>query len=63
MKFLMDTNVISELRKNRHKPIDKNVDLWTKSVDSKTLYISVITIYEIKLAFCSLNIRINCKEQ
>lgn len=47
MKFILDTNVISELRKNRYK-INKNVILWAKNVDPEFLYISVVTVYEIE---------------
>jgi len=46
--FLIDTNVISEIRKKQK--INKGVKLFLKSVidDNKALYISVITIGELR---------------
>ena len=43
-RFLIDTNVISELRKTRRSPA---VVEWIASVQSEQLHISVITIGEI----------------
>jgi predicted nucleic acid-binding protein len=47
--FLLDTNVISELRKVRLGRADKNVAQWVDSVDAIDLYLSVITIQELEL--------------
>lgn len=54
MNFILDTNVISELRKNRHNRIDENVALWAKSVNPEALYISVMTVYEIEIGILKL---------
>ena len=45
MSYLLDTNIISELVK--HKP-NEDVIKWVNAVDNEKLYISVITIGEIK---------------
>ncbi|WP_207227090.1 type II toxin-antitoxin system VapC family toxin [Advenella incenata] len=49
MMFLLDTNVISELRKVRLGRADKNVAQWADSVDAIDLYLSAITIQELEL--------------
>ena len=46
MTFLLDTNVVSELRK--HVP-DPNVLAWYATVTSTELFVSVLTIGEIRL--------------
>jgi len=48
MRYLLDTNVISELRKARTPAIDPGVSAWTDSVDAGDLFLSVITIMEIE---------------
>jgi predicted nucleic acid-binding protein len=47
--YILDTNVVSELRKIRLGKSDKNVANWADSVDAADLYISVITIQEIEI--------------
>ena len=46
--YLLDTNIISELRKAPTGKAHANVVLWAESVASVNLYISVITILEIE---------------
>jgi toxin FitB len=46
--FLLDTNVVSELRKVQAGKADRRVAEWTKSVDAADLYLSVISIYELE---------------
>lgn len=46
--FLLDTNIISELRKARSGKADKNVVAWANSVSATSLYLSVITILELE---------------
>ena len=46
MTYLIDTNVVSELRK---RVPDRNVDKWYASVASNAIYLSVLTIGEIRL--------------
>jgi len=45
MKYLLDTNVISELVAKQ--PLDKVID-WLDNTDDSLIYLSVITIGEIK---------------
>jgi toxin FitB len=49
MAYLLDTNVISELRKARLGKADRNVASWADSVDTADLYISVITVQELEI--------------
>lgn len=46
--FLLDTNIISELRKAKSGKADKNVVVWANSVSATSLYLSVITILELE---------------
>ncbi|EPJ85595.1 MULTISPECIES: type II toxin-antitoxin system VapC family toxin [Pseudomonas] len=43
--FLLDTNVISELRKPQ---ADRNVQAWARSVPAPSLYVSAITVLELE---------------
>ncbi|AEH07859.1 MULTISPECIES: type II toxin-antitoxin system VapC family toxin [Protofrankia] len=45
MSFLLDTNVVSEIRKVRP---DRGVAAWVGSVDAERLYLSVLTVGEIE---------------
>ena len=47
--YLLDTNVISELRKAGSKKANKNVVCWAKSISSQELYLSAINILELEL--------------
>jgi len=47
--FVLDTNVVSELRKVRLGRADKNVAQWADSVDSVDLYLSAITVQELEI--------------
>ncbi|MDP3231015.1 MAG: type II toxin-antitoxin system VapC family toxin [Acidovorax sp.] len=49
MMFLLDTNVVSELRKIRLGRADKNVAQWADSVDAVDLYVSAITVQELEM--------------
>lgn len=44
--YLIDTNVISELRKQARA--DPNVKKWSRQVDPLTLFISVVTVFELE---------------
>lgn len=48
MMFVLDTNVISELRKVRAGKADANVAAWSASVDAASLFVSAITIMELE---------------
>ncbi len=49
MNYLLDTNVISELRKGGSSKIDPNVAKWAKQTTSSALFLSVITILELEM--------------
>ncbi|MEJ2419434.1 MAG: type II toxin-antitoxin system VapC family toxin [Exilibacterium sp.] len=46
--YLLDTNVVSELRKAKSGKIDKNVLAWANSVATSSLFLSVVTIMELE---------------
>jgi len=48
MMYLLDTNVVSELRKAKTGKADKNVVSWAANVSSPCLFLSVITILELE---------------
>jgi len=52
--FVLDTNVVSELRKVRLGKADTNVTAWTGSVDASDLFVSAITIMELELGVLSI---------
>lgn len=54
MMYLLDTNVVSELRKVRSGKADPNVAAWTESVDAADLFVSAITIMELELGVLSI---------
>lgn len=47
--FILDTNVVSELRKVRIGRADPNVARWADSVDAADLYLSAITVQELEM--------------
>ncbi len=47
--FLLDTNVVSELRKVRLGRADRNVALWAEGVETAALYLSAITVQELEI--------------
>lgn len=47
--FLLDTNVVSELRKVRAGKADARVAAWADSVEASDLYLSVITLQELAI--------------
>ena len=46
--FLLDTNVVSELRKARSGKADRQVTAWAAGVAPASLFLSVITILELE---------------
>lgn len=47
--YLLDTNVVSELRKVRAGKADPYVAEWAEQVDAADLYLSVVTIHELEI--------------
>lgn len=52
--FLLDTNVVSELRKAPAGRADAGVVAWAASVPAADLYISAITVLELELGILQL---------
>ena len=46
--YLLDSNVVSELRKASSGKVSKNVVAWANSVSAASLYLSVITVLELE---------------
>jgi predicted nucleic acid-binding protein len=47
--FLLDTNVVSELRKVRAGRAEARVAAWADSLDAADLYLSVISVQELEM--------------
>jgi predicted nucleic acid-binding protein len=48
MMFLLDTNVISELRKAKTPRIDRRVAIWARRTPPQSMFLSVMTILELE---------------
>lgn len=46
--FLLDTNIVSELRKAKGGKANKNVTSWAESVSATSMFLSAITILELE---------------
>ncbi len=55
--YLLDTNVVSELRKAPAGKADANVIQWAHGISPESLYLSVITILELELGILSMERR------
>ena len=55
--YLLDTNVISELRKAKSKNINQKVAKWAKHVSASSLFLSIITILELETGILSVERR------
>jgi predicted nucleic acid-binding protein len=47
--FLLDANVVSELRKARAGRADKNVVAWAAAASAASMFVSVITVQELEI--------------
>ena len=54
MMFVLDTNVVSELRKVRLGKANTNVTAWAERVDAANLFVSAINIMELELGVLSI---------
>ena len=52
--FLLDTNVISELRKVRRGKADPNVATWIQTVHESSLFLSAIVVQELEIGVLQL---------
>src|SRR5215469_5671676 len=57
MAYLLDTNVVSELRKTKTRRVDRNVYRWAKGVPASSMYLSVISVLELELGVLLLERR------
>ena len=57
MMYVLDTNVLSELRKVRLGTADANVAAWAESVDAAALFVSVISVMELELGVLAIERR------
>jgi predicted nucleic acid-binding protein len=55
--FLLDTNVISELRKHGDRRSHRRVSAWVEQVDADSCYVSAITLFELELGILLLERR------
>jgi toxin FitB len=46
--FVLDTNIVSELRKAKAGKADKGVTEWASGVQASSLFLSAITILELE---------------
>lgn len=52
--YLLDTNVVSELRKVQAGRADANVAAWVATVDAADLFVSAITLLELEIGVLSI---------
>lgn len=57
MNYLLDTNVISELRKVKTGKIDPRVARWEKTLSATQTYLSAISIFELEIGILLLKRR------
>ena len=55
--YVLDTNVVSELRKVRFGKVSPRVARWADSVDAVALYVSAITILELEMGVLQMESR------
>ena len=54
MMYVLDTNVVSELRQVGSGKADAHLVRWTESVDAAELFVSAITIMELEMGVLSI---------
>lgn len=59
--YLLDTNVISEMRKLKTPRADVNVERWVESVPPGSLFLSVLTLLELEVGVNQLLRRDNAR--
>ena len=55
--FLLDTNVLTELRKASDGKADANVIAWLSNVDAANFYVSAITLMELEIGILRMERR------
>jgi predicted nucleic acid-binding protein len=59
--YVLDTNVVSELRKARQGLADRAVSLWAANTPADDLYLSTITIEELEIGILRMERRDPCQ--
>ena len=59
MNYLIDTNIISEVRKGRR--CDPNVARWYETIEDASLYLSVLVIGEIRKGIQKIRPKVTLK--
>ncbi len=54
MKYLLDTNVVSEMRKAGTTKIAPSVATWFESIPTTSCYLSVVTILELEIGILGI---------
>ncbi len=54
MRFILDTNVVSELRKVQAGRADPNVATWASGIDAADMYLSAISVMELEIGVMRL---------
>lgn len=57
MSYLLDTNVVSELRKAGTRRIDRHVERWARNTPAASMYLSAISVLELELGVLLLERR------
>lgn len=55
--YLLDTNVVSEMRKTRNGKADRNVVAWAETLPSTSFFLSSVTLLEIETGILLLERR------
>jgi len=55
--IILDTNVVSELRKAKTRKIDRRVAAWEKTVSASEMYLSVVSVLELEIGILLLERR------
>jgi toxin FitB len=48
MTYLLDTNMVSELRRGKTRRVNRNVYQWAQSIPAAAMYLSVISVLELE---------------
>jgi predicted nucleic acid-binding protein len=55
--YLLDTNVVSELRKSADGRINKGVQSWAEAIFPELMFISAITVLELEIGVLQIELR------
>ena len=55
--YLLDTNVVSEFRKAGTGRISKRVEQWAEGISANSMFISVISIFELEMGILQIESR------